>query len=296
MLKASDCQNFLIVNADDFGYFRCVNRGILEACRRGVVTATGVLANCEGFDADVDSLKEARNLDTGVHLNVTDGVALSADMRDRLKKSDGRFPGKFGFVQAYTLGHLKRSDIEKEWRAQIEKCLDYGLKVTFLNSHEHIHMLPGLFTLTQFLANEYDIPYVRLSSPDPSRWGASRNIVRDSALTVLSKINGRRLTIKAPFFAGTAASGALSLDYVERFFSELKPNRVYELMCHPGYADENEIRRPDLLAYHNWQGELDTLFDAKFRSLCQKHQVKLIRYQDIDADGVALYSGSQEAA
>ena len=35
---------YLIVNADDYGYFSCVSRGILDAVCDGIVTATGVLA------------------------------------------------------------------------------------------------------------------------------------------------------------------------------------------------------------------------------------------------------------
>jgi predicted glycoside hydrolase/deacetylase ChbG (UPF0249 family) len=36
---------YLIVNADDYGIFRCVSKGILEAASHGIVTATGVFAN-----------------------------------------------------------------------------------------------------------------------------------------------------------------------------------------------------------------------------------------------------------
>ena len=41
--------SFLIVNADDYGYFPGISRGIIDAHKDGVVTATGVLANGTSF-------------------------------------------------------------------------------------------------------------------------------------------------------------------------------------------------------------------------------------------------------
>ncbi len=35
----------LIVNADDFGYSRGINRGIVEAHERGIVTSTTMMVN-----------------------------------------------------------------------------------------------------------------------------------------------------------------------------------------------------------------------------------------------------------
>ena len=47
----------LIINADDFGYTRGVNRAIVEACRNGVVTSTSLLANGAAFE---DAVEQAR--------------------------------------------------------------------------------------------------------------------------------------------------------------------------------------------------------------------------------------------
>ena len=44
----------LIVNADDFGYTRGVNRAIVEACRNVVVTSTSQLANGVAFEDAVE--------------------------------------------------------------------------------------------------------------------------------------------------------------------------------------------------------------------------------------------------
>ena len=40
----------LIVNADDFGFTRDVNAGIVEAHTHGILTATTLMANGDAFD------------------------------------------------------------------------------------------------------------------------------------------------------------------------------------------------------------------------------------------------------
>ena len=47
----------LVVNADDFGFTRDVNRGIVEAHTNGILTATTLMANGVEFD---DALALAR--------------------------------------------------------------------------------------------------------------------------------------------------------------------------------------------------------------------------------------------
>jgi len=40
----------VIINADDFGFCRSVNEGVVLAHRRGVVTSASILANAPGFE------------------------------------------------------------------------------------------------------------------------------------------------------------------------------------------------------------------------------------------------------
>ena len=71
----------LIVNADDFGFSPGVTEGILRAHRQGIVTSTTIAANMPAAAAAAGRLAEARDLGVGVHLNVCQGPALSAEGR-----------------------------------------------------------------------------------------------------------------------------------------------------------------------------------------------------------------------
>jgi predicted glycoside hydrolase/deacetylase ChbG (UPF0249 family) len=281
-MSAGDQPACLIVNADDYAYYDSVSRGILQSARHGIVTATGILATGTRFDEHVDWLGDHDNLDLGLHLNLTDREPLTAGMRKRLTRWQGRFPRKFSVAMAVTTGALPVADVEREWRAQIERCLDKGLAIRFLNSHEHIHMLPPLFRLVGALAREYGIAHVRLSAPDGFRNWKPGALVRDTLMKGLTQINRSRLDHPAPDFLGMAESGRLSLAALQSLLPRLQAGKVYELMCHPGLPADGEIDSPQLLEYHHWENELAALTSPEARLLLDRHDVRLIGYRDLE--------------
>lgn len=272
----------LIVNADDYGYYDCVSRGILQSTRHGIVTATGILATGKRFDDHIAWLKDYADLDVGLHLNLTDRDPLTMNMRNRLARWQGRFPPKFAVAMAVVSGTLPVSDVKLEWRAQIERCLDKGLTIRFINSHEHIHMLPPLFRVTGELAQEYGIAHVRLPTSDGFRNWKPGAFIRDTLMKGLAAINQSRLDHPAPVFLGMAESGRLSLGALQNLIPRLQPGGVYELMCHPGFRIDAEIGNPQLFRYHDWEGELAALTSAEARALLDRHGIRLIGYRDLE--------------
>jgi predicted glycoside hydrolase/deacetylase ChbG (UPF0249 family) len=273
---------FLIVNADDYGYFRCVSKGILTAATRGIVTATGVMANAPRFVEHAAMLRDCDSLDVGVHLNLTEGVPLTSDLRRGLSRWSGRFPRKLAMAGAILSGTVKTSDVSREWRAQIERCLHDGLGVQFLNSHEHMHMLPSLFPVVKVLANDYAIRHIRFPTAQIAGGSSGSSLFRGAVMKALETINRRRTDIRAVHFLGMEASGKLDLPYLERSLSHLAPGEIYELMCHPGEFDAQEVTDARLLRYHDWQGELGVLTSPAARELLRRHGIRLIGYRHLD--------------
>ena len=87
---------------------------------------------------------------------------------------------------------------------------------------------------------------------------------------------------------GLAQSGKLDKSYLERTLPSFKPNKVYELMCHPGYYRPGEIVDPALLRYHKWDQERELLCDEHVQQLCEKHAVQLIGYRNLEILGDRL--------
>lgn len=280
-LDARGSPVYLIVNADDFGYFNCVSNGILELAAEGRLTATAVMANSPNFSAQAARLKSCASLDVGVHLNVTYGKPLTARMAAKLDFNNGVFPSKGRLASSILSRRVSADDVEAEWREQISRCLEAGLDVSFLNSHEHIHAFPGLFQKARLLAREFGIAHLRVPCSEWRRPLAPGAIVRNLALDAVNAVNGSSTVRQEPKFIGLGRSGKISLEYLQELLGALEPNGVYELMCHPGRFDASEIKDPLLLAYHAWEDELAVLRSPELSTLYETRNIRLIRYRDL---------------
>jgi predicted glycoside hydrolase/deacetylase ChbG (UPF0249 family) len=270
----------LIVNADDFGYFANVTRGILHCADAGVVTAVGVMANGEAFDFAADSLRTRPDLDAGIHLNLSYGSPLTPRMAGLLSASGGQFRPKFSTMLAVQRGAIPLSAVEHEWRAQIRRCLDAGIVLRFVNSHEHVHMLPRLQRIAGSLAREFSIPVIRRTRPEwIGRWSAG-SIVRNVALAAIGLGSGSGTAPRIEM-RGVTCSGRLNERYLAMMLREVRAGHAYELMCHPGFPDDRAMSDPALARYHSWQQETDTLCAPSFPRLLQDFSVRLARFRDL---------------
>jgi chitin disaccharide deacetylase len=272
---------YLIVNADDYGYFPCVSRGILAAARTGVVTATGVFANSPYLEQHVSWLRFSPDLDLGVHLCLTSGTPISNVMKRRLRWFGGRFPRKELMSGALLTAAVTIADVREEWERQIETCLARGLRLMFVNSHEHIHMWPSLYPLIHELARDYAIQHVRSPHGEVPRQQTARALSRNLIINVLRRLNGRRASIGGIPCLGVGESGNLSFDYLQHLVGKLGRGGIYELMCHPGYFEPDEVKDHSLRRYHNWEGELKVLTSEATAELFANHGVRPIGYREL---------------
>lgn len=279
---------YLIINADDYGYFNCVSRGILDCADQGRVTATGIFANSPRLEEHVAWLESMPALDLGVHLNLTDRRPLTRGMSKCLQSSGGAFVGKFVTAKAVLTGSIRTNLVKDEWREQIERCLKANVEPCFLNSHEHIHMLTNLYPIILELADEYGIQHVRHSTPEwPPMWSPGA-VLRDGIMAMLSAVNRRDGRPKGLHFLGMGQSGHLSSDYLKRTLPKLRSGEIYELMCHPGYNDRTEIQDVRLLNYHDWDRERTALCEPALNILLEANNIELIGYRALDTQGSTI--------
>lgn len=273
---------YIIINADDYGYYACISKGILQGAEHGAITATGFMANSPDFTEYAEWLKSVSELDIGVHLNISYGAPLSIELADYLNPWQGEFPDKLTMVRSILTGKLPVQMIEKEWRLQIERCLRQQIDIRFLNSHEHLHMLPPLYKIFCQLVNEYQLFNSRKTTPEwlmPLSLGA---LFRNSALSAINVFNSQQSMFQSPKLLGLNESGDLTIIYLNKILGSLKRGRVYELMCHPGYFDSDEITNSALLRYHRWEAELNLLLSDEFAHLCVQQGVELINYRQLN--------------
>jgi len=284
----------LIVNADDLGWTGGVNRGILDAFRRGIVTSTSLLANGSAFLEAAKAAKSAPGLGVGVHLNLSDGAPVADhESVTSLLNDKGEFAdGPESLLLKRARRGLVLDEVEEEWDAQIQKVRDAGIRPTHLDGHKHVHMLPGLFEIALRLAKKHGIEAVRVSLEESSLRAAlafgekhragivMKQGVQARALKLLAR-DARQQAARAgiataDYFCGIAQTGELTRQGVERLLTSL-PEGTTELMCHPGYADE-ALQKTATRLQASRQKELDILTDTRIRNLVASQGIRLIDY------------------
>jgi hopanoid biosynthesis associated protein HpnK len=284
----------LIVNADDLGWTDGVNRGILEAFHRGIVTSTSLLANGAAFAGGVKAAKAAPGLGVGVHLNLSDGAPVAdREAVTSLLNDEGSFAGG---PQSLLLKRVRRGlvldEVEEEWDAQIQKVRDAGIRPTHVDGHKHVHMLPGLFEIALRLAKKHGIEAIRVSLEESSLRAALASGGTQRAGVVMKqgvKARGLKLLARdareqaarvgiatADYFCGIAQTGELTREGVARLLKSL-PEGTTELMCHPGYTDE-ALGKTATRLQASRQTELAILTDTSIRKLVASQGIRLIDY------------------
>ncbi len=77
--------NYLIVNADDFGYSYSINKGIVEAHTNGIVTSTSVMVDAVAADEAKD-LTKFPDLSIGLHFELKEIVNVAAELERQIEK------------------------------------------------------------------------------------------------------------------------------------------------------------------------------------------------------------------
>jgi predicted glycoside hydrolase/deacetylase ChbG (UPF0249 family) len=285
----------LIVNADDLGWTEGVNRGIAEAHRQGLVTSTSLLANGPALASALAIARANPELGVGVHLNLSDGRPTAAPRKvPGLLNSSGNLEGgPENLLLRMASRSLSIEEVEQEWDAQISKLRDSGIEPSHLDGHKHVHMLPGLFEVAVRLAKKHGIPAIRVaheesklrsalsSAGDPHTGVVWKQGVQARGLKLLAR-DARELAdhaglVTTDYFCGIAQTGVLRREGVERLLSIL-PEGTTELMCHPGYADE-QLRRTATRLQESRQTELDIFTDARIRKIVASKGIRLISYR-----------------
>ena len=292
MLETSKTKR-VIVNADDLGFSPGVTDGILRAHAEGIVTSTTIAANMPAAAQAVKRLAEAPDLGVGVHLNASQGPALSggaaAPAGPASPPSGQAAGGPDGVMNrtatAVILACLRRpaalDAIEAEFDAQIRWVLDHGIRPTHLDSHRHAHGFPPIFARVARLARRYHIPFVRWcrEALPPGGWPPAPGRQRRNSrmLSCLARVNA---AIAPELRATRGTWGLMHTGFIDAgwFVRAARGVRagVTELMVHPAAAIDVDPGMTRLLECR--RVELDALCDPAVRKAFQKHGIDLTHY------------------
>ncbi len=267
----------LVINADDFGFTRDVNRGIIKAHASGILTAATLMANGDAFDDAVRLARENPTLDTGCHLVLIGGQSLSDPGR--------ALPATITELVQSVL--LRRLNPYNELRAQVEKILAAGIVLTHLDTHKHTHLLPRVLDAVVRLSEEFSIRWVRRPFDFPLS-GSSQGVPRLKQLTsgslqLVRKNFHARLARHGcrttDHFAGFQLTGRFRTQELARLFRNL-PEGSIEFMCHPGFCTE-ELRAARTRLKESREQELNALIDPAVKRVLCEQNVQVVNYRNL---------------
>ena len=208
----------VIVNADDFGLSHGINRGIIEAHERGILTSASLMVRYEATHEAAEYARSHPRLGVGLHVDLGEWVCARGHWTPRymVVQIDAKFPR-----------HLD------EIRRQLDRFRELvGREPSHLDSHQHFHRREPVRSGTARIAVELGLP---LREFTPAVWHCGhfygQSARGDSYPELLSPAALARLLRKVP--AG-----------------------ITELACHPAavvdfdssYARERVLERDALCA------------------------------------------------
>ena len=265
----------LIVNADDVGLSGAVNEAVKRCYQAGVITGVSLMACGNKFTEGAEMLRGTGNRDAGAHLTLTGGFTpcvKDTSLVSSLLAGKGVFTRDYkSFAASCLLGKINSAHLYAELKSQVERVKGEGFRITHLDSHEHVHMFPGVLKTVIALAQEMEVPYVRfpIESPVVIRERFSpKDLARHAALKLFSGAAEKALTRSGirhnDLFWGHFHSGRID-DDILCFISENVRDGINELAVHPG------ILSPELLEefpwYRNSERETEALIGGRWKGI-----------------------------
>ena len=237
----------LIVNADDLGYDPAVDRGILEAATRGIVTSATLMVNTAFSVRSAAGAKAAPALALGLHLNFARGESLSKALS---------LLGADGGLAEERAATVTPEDAAAEAVAQLARFEALtGKAPTHLDVHKHLHRHPGIFAGVAQVARQRKLPLRAIDD-------AMRAAVRSAGLATPDA-----------FIGDTGVEAYWSPGKLLAALDRLGEG-ITELMCHPGYRPE--LTRTSYGVQR--EGELAALVDPRVVERCRGAELRLVTF------------------
>ena len=276
----------LVINADDLGFAPGVNRGIFEAHAAGTVSSASMIVTAPAFaEAAEQARRDAPQLGVGLHLNLVTGAPL-ANVPSLVDPATGQFHPLDALVRRGLAGQVDPAEVRLECEAQLAALVAAGITPTHLDSHRHVHAMPGILPAVAAVAHDATIPVVRrpldrVSLLDPVA-SAKMLVVHAAWRTALTGVAPahRGLLGRAPHFRGIAMQGMP--DIRDRLLATIDqlPIGSTEIMVHPGYDDDVLAAQDTFRAER--AVELKALCDSAVVARVRRGDVKLVSFREFE--------------
>ncbi|MFQ5801323.1 MAG: ChbG/HpnK family deacetylase [Candidatus Methylomirabilales bacterium] len=273
-----------MVNADDFGLHESVNEGIVRAHREGIVTSASLITCGMAFEDALVRFRSCPELGLGIHLTLVEERPVAPiEKVPSLVDRDGVMPRTYmAFARGWLTGKIRECDLHYELEAQVKRVLESGIRPSHLDSHQHVHCLPGVWKLTLDIAKKYAVPFIRVPAFD-SLWDGARTPILPAIragvnlMAVLRRLADVRPVRFADHVRGFTFSGRMTTSCLLAILETLRPG-VTEVMVHPGIPDEDLRGRYREWEDFGWEAELRALTDPLVVERCRRGDFTLTSF------------------
>lgn len=192
---------YLVVNADDFGQSPGINRGVMKAHERGIVTSASLMVRWPGAAEAVEYARSHPELSVGLHLDFGEWTFAAGAWKP--------------VYEVIPLDDPERAEQEilRQWEA-FHRLV--GRAPSHLDSHQHLHQRTPILPVVTHLARQGSVP-VRGQT---------------AGIRYCGDFYGQSAD-------GKPLAGAVGVEALVKILRELPPGWT-ELGCHPGQGNDLE--------------------------------------------------------
>lgn len=274
---------YIIINADDFGRHAEINRAVEEGLVHGCMRSATVMPGGAAFAGAIDIARRHEELGLGVHFTLVDGhPILPPEEIPSLVGSEGDFlPDHTALLKRYLKGSINLEEVRRELAAQLQKIEATGIPISHVDSHQHMHTLPGIIDIVLDLAARAGIRAVRTPRTPlfAGAFGGLGQLVGRLGLSTLARLAAckahRRGLLTPDHFAGIVAGEAVSEGELLHLIAHL-PQGTTEVMMHPG--TKNDVLQEDSGWQHDFESELAAILSPRVEAALQKAEVEPVNF------------------
>ncbi|MBE8955490.1 MAG: ChbG/HpnK family deacetylase [Quinella sp. 2Q5] len=273
----------LIVNADDFGRHELINRAVERAFNRGCLRSATLMAGGIAFDDAVKVAKKISGLGVGIHFTLACGnPVLPPKEIPTLVTAEGIFHADYvTFLKLYLRGRISLAEVRAELAAQLEKIRRAGVKLTHVDSHQHLHHVPGIVKIVLELASSAGLRAMRVADAKlfDGELKTFGQFVGRFGLNSLAKFTAhhahRKNFVTPNHFAGIVAGEAVGENFMLKLIENLRDGTT-EVMLHPG--TDNKILQDFCQWDHDFEAELAAVTSPKVLRLLETKNISAVNF------------------
>lgn len=273
----------IVINADDFGRHTLINQAVAKGVEEGILRSATLMPGGKAFDEAVDIAQSHPALGVGIHFTLVNGFPiLPPEEIPSLVTKEGVFLNDYTlFVKHFLKGGVRMEEVRRELAAQAAKMERTGLPLTHVDSHQHMHVLPGIIDAVLDTAESLSIDAVRIPRT-PLFEGASGSLgqlIGRLGLHVLAQmaaVKAKSRHFRMPrHFEGIVAGKAVSPAHLLHIACALRPGAT-EVMMHPGLA--NSVLIPACRWDHDFEAEMAAILSPEVQAALRKKGADIVNF------------------